>query len=184
MDASFSSRAWPLATAAIDHICARLGVRRPEACMKLKEALHEGTVKARGPINGANASVLESEFWRFAAIEPGGSAFNLSSLKKLSWFELNADDVLRVWPLAPPKRHPGGAPQAADWPAIEEALSREIESVGFPDRNAEPGWRTQADVIRWVEERTGNAEPGRTALKDNVSKMLRRIRDGRKVVSG
>jgi hypothetical protein len=70
----------------------------------------------------------------------------------------------------------GGRPPAADWPAIEEALEHEIAAVGFPHENAEEGWRTNADVVKWVEARLGESEPGKTALKDNVGKMLVRIR--------
>ncbi|WP_038381116.1 hypothetical protein [Bradyrhizobium elkanii] len=70
----------------------------------------------------------------------------------------------------------GGAPFAADWPALKQALKTEIQAVGFPSKQAEEGWRSQADVVRWIEERLGDAEPGRTALKDNVKRMLEEIR--------
>jgi hypothetical protein len=63
--------------------------------------------------------------------------------------------------------------------SLEEELAREIEAVGFPNENAEDGWRTVADVVRWVEARVGEWEPGKTALKDNVTKMLERIRAAR-----
>jgi len=70
----------------------------------------------------------------------------------------------------------GGRPPAADWPAIEEELEREIAAVGFPHRNAEEGWRTIADVVKWIEPRLGKSEPSKTALKENVSKMIEPIR--------
>jgi hypothetical protein len=70
----------------------------------------------------------------------------------------------------------GGRPPAADWAAIEEALEREIDAVGLPDKSAEPGWRNNADVVRWIEPLLGDAEPGRTALKQNTTDMLNRIR--------
>jgi hypothetical protein len=56
------------------------------------------------------------------------------------------------------------------------ALEREIDKVGFPYENHEPGWRTIADVVRWIEVRPKDDEPGKTALKDNVGAMLKRIK--------
>jgi hypothetical protein len=81
------------------------------------------------------------------------------------------------------RRNKGGAPPAADWPAIEEKLAAEIDLVGFPHRKGAEGWRTQADVVRFVEQLTGDAEPGKTALKQNVKRMLAEIRQkkGQKV---
>jgi hypothetical protein len=98
-----------------------------------------------------------------------------------SWDNLRFDpkEILARWPFDPPvnnNKAAGGRPPAADWRALEEALSREIAEVGFPNRDGEPGWQKPADVIRWVEERTGDYEPGKTALKTNVKAMLDRIR--------
>ncbi len=73
-----------------------------------------------------------------------------------------------------------GAPTAADWAELEVALEREIEKVGPPHKGAEKGWRTKADVARWIVVRTGDDEPGPSALKENVTKMLNRIRAKRK----
>ncbi|MGD0183778.1 MAG: hypothetical protein ABSC25_00845 [Roseiarcus sp.] len=80
-------------------------------------------------------------------------------------------------------KNKGGAPPAADWSAIQDSLEVEIDLVGFPRRDGSPGWRFKADVIRWVEKLTGDDEPGKTALKDNVSRMLDNIRQkkGQKV---
>jgi hypothetical protein len=86
-------------------------------------------------------------------------------------------DVLKEFPAkgrdsaSAPK---GGRPPAADWSAIEEALNKEIDLVGLPCKHGSPDWRTLADVIRWVEKLTGTDEPGKSALKDNVAKMLRK----------
>jgi hypothetical protein len=63
----------------------------------------------------------------------------------------------------------GGRPPAADWAALKDTLRREIEQVGFPSRDHEPEWRTQADVERWIAARTGEYEPGKTALRDNTN---------------
>jgi hypothetical protein len=68
----------------------------------------------------------------------------------------------------------GGAPPAADWPEIEKALEEEIRLVGFPSKDGPKGWRSKADVVRWVEEKLSNdEEPGKTALKENVNRMLK-----------
>jgi hypothetical protein len=71
----------------------------------------------------------------------------------------------------------GGKPPAADWPALQEALEREIDLVGLPRKDGPPGWRTTADVVHWLEERTGEDNPGKTALKDNAKRMLENIRE-------
>ena len=68
-------------------------------------------------------------------------------------------------------RRRGGRPPAADWSELEVALNREIDHVGLPSRDGAPEWRTQADVIRWLEPKLGKDEPGKTALKENVRLM-------------
>jgi hypothetical protein len=67
-------------------------------------------------------------------------------------------------------------PPAADWDALEVALEREIDAVGFPSKYGPPGWQSNADVVRWLEPYLGDYEPGKTALKDNVKRMLKNIR--------
>jgi hypothetical protein len=69
-----------------------------------------------------------------------------------------------------------GRPFAADWLAIRERVKDEIKLVGFPDKKGTPGWRSQADVVRFIEELTGDDNPGKTALKENAKKMLADIR--------
>jgi hypothetical protein len=69
-------------------------------------------------------------------------------------------------------RGKGGRPPAADWSAIRERLWRELDLVGLPRKDGPPGWRSMADVERYVEKLTGADEPGRTALKDNTKKMV------------
>jgi hypothetical protein len=94
------------------------------------------------------------------------------------WYHLAVDIAkFKTWARRPlEEKAQGGAPYAADWPALEEELQREIAAVGFPSKDHEPGWRRPADVIRWVEKRTGKDEPGRTSLKVNVNRMLENIR--------
>jgi hypothetical protein len=70
----------------------------------------------------------------------------------------------------------GGRPPAADWDALEVALEREIDAVGFPSKDGPPGWQFNADVVRWLEPLLGAYEPGKTALKDNAKRMVENIR--------
>jgi hypothetical protein len=118
-------RTWRFAQAAIDYICGRLGVDRRQACAVLKDALEDGQIRARGPMSGADASEIPSTFWRFAAIDPDGTAVNLSSLQKLAWFEVNLDDVLLLWPLAESSSDPAETPPAQ--PARKAVPKRELE---------------------------------------------------------
>ena len=90
--------------------------------------------------------------------------------------DLAMPDWLRSQVGAPQAEGRGGRPPAADWAALEEALEREIDAVGFPRRDGPPDWRSNADVVRWLEPRLGDYEPGKTALKDNAKKMVDRIR--------
>jgi hypothetical protein len=117
------TRTWEPAPAVIDYVARHLGVDRHRACAVLRDALF-ATVRSRGPIAGANASEIASEFWRFAAIDPEGFAIDLSSMKKLSWFEVNAEDVLRIWP-------PAAAPEREAEPAkvvCKQPSDREIRA--------------------------------------------------------
>jgi hypothetical protein len=57
-----------------------------------------GDIRAQGPIKSANADLIDKEFWRFTLPDANGNAFNLSSLKRIHWFEVSAEDVLSVWP--------------------------------------------------------------------------------------
>jgi hypothetical protein len=73
---------------------------------------------------------------------------------------------------AAPRRGKGGRPAAADWSEIQKALWDELDLVGPPRRDGPPGWQSYADVERWVMERTGDREPGKTALKENTKRMI------------
>jgi hypothetical protein len=133
----FGGQAWPLAPAVVDYIAPRIllpightierGERffpkrlpknkraeiRTRAREALKEALFRGDVHARGPVDGAHASKIDTEFWRFAATADDGSAVDLSFGRKLPWFEVNAADVLRLWPAEPEEIMPAPAPEDA-----------------------------------------------------------------------
>jgi hypothetical protein len=65
----------------------------------------------------------------------------------LVWLELHPN------PEVAPIKHAGGAPYKCDWPALEEALKIEIDTVGFPDKKSEPGWRNITDVAIWLGAR-------------------------------
>jgi hypothetical protein len=71
IDSHFTSR-WPLAPAVIDYIAIRLGISQHEACSALQQRLLDKSIKARGPINSASATEIDSEFWRFALPTPEG----------------------------------------------------------------------------------------------------------------
>jgi hypothetical protein len=186
MAAELNGRTWSLAPAVIDHVAWCLGVDRSQACLALKDALFEGRVRARGLVAGGNVSEIPTEYWRYAVIDPSGFAIDLHSMKKLQWFELCADDVLRVWPAAanPTARRVGGRPMAADWQAHEEALNQEIDLVGLPRKDGVPGWQTQTDAIKFVERQLGEDESPGTERTRRRDVAAGREETGRKVVSG
>jgi hypothetical protein len=73
------------------------------------------------------------------------------------------ETVLAVDTLAQP---PGGRPPKYDWEAYREAFKREVKIRGLPERNGgADGWRTQADVVKWVEDLI-ETEPGYERLPD------------------
>lgn len=97
IDSPFASR-WPLAQRVIDYIALSLAISRHEACLVLQQRLLDRSIKARGPINSASASEIDSEFWRFAPPDQEGKAYNISTIISLPWFEVCAKDVLLIWP--------------------------------------------------------------------------------------
>jgi len=114
----FNSR-WPLAPAVIDYVRMRMQAAKAEtgeeaqvtpneACAELQRRMLDGSVRARGPLKGVTAELIDAEFWRFALPSTDGAAVNLSLLRKLYWFEVSADDVEREWPNAT------GAPEPSD----------------------------------------------------------------------
>jgi hypothetical protein len=88
------TRTWELAPALIDYVSA--------AGEALKDALRDGRIRAHGLIVGVGEIDVDRLFWRFAEINPDGWAINLSSLQKLAWFEVNIEDVLKIWPPSAP----------------------------------------------------------------------------------
>lgn len=95
------------------------------------------------------------------------------------------EDFYRVWPAV--ENHVrdnrrdrtgiGGRSFVADWPEYERLLRSEILQVGYPMKTGAPGWRTIADVCRWIAERLADDEnPGPTTIRENVRVMLARIK--------
>jgi hypothetical protein len=125
----------------------------------------------------AQATQTEEPFvLKAGLIEPHGAVRWLLS-KPLRRSLIPAELIEHIEGIAPPPSPPkrkGGRPPAADWSAIEVAVNEEIDAVGLPSADGVPGWRTITDVIKWVEERTGQDTPGKTALKENVGAMIRR----------
>jgi hypothetical protein len=97
MNNLFTSK-WPLAPAVI--IALRLGISKQEACLALQKRLRDGSIRAQGPINSANAVEIERQSWRFRLPTPEGEACSLSRFVQLPlpWFEVCAKDVLAIWP--------------------------------------------------------------------------------------
>lgn len=101
-----ASRTWPLAPAAIDHIATAQQCTQQEACLLLQVPLLEGRIKARAPLLSHESGLIEvqpvpSEFWRYAPPGEDGTAFNLSTLIELPWFEVYLPEVQAIWPAKP-----------------------------------------------------------------------------------
>lgn len=134
------------------------------------------------PSGKANRTVADP----FCSIdEHGERVVRIHSHDTATGIHIDRDTLLKTWPAIPGVDKPkvtdrsgvGGRSTAADWPAIEQALECEINLVGFPDRAGAPGWQYKADVIRFVRPLLDDdSEPAEQTLKENVSRMLERIR--------
>jgi hypothetical protein len=98
------SSAWPLGQEVIDYVAAANGVPRRDACLVLQKRFLAEEIMARGPrlskeprglFAGVRAEAIEGEFWRTSPIAPDGRAGTMP------WFEVRAEDVLRIWPPTP-----------------------------------------------------------------------------------
>ena len=94
----FFNCAWPRATEAIDHVERISGLSRVEVCLELQRHFFDGKVRTRGPIIGAGADPIYQEFWRFTTPTINGNAFVLQGCTHLDWYEVNARDLIAIWP--------------------------------------------------------------------------------------
>jgi hypothetical protein len=62
-------------------------------------------------------------------------------------------------------RPSGGRPEGCDWPAVRDALFARLDELGPPHPQNGEGWRTKADVARWVQ---GLPEGGGTTVGDHA----------------
>jgi hypothetical protein len=78
----------------------------------------------------------------------------------------------------PLRRAPvGGRPPTVDWETIEDALALEVKARGVPDRENPKGWRTQADVERWINNLLSDRgdQASDTTVRDHTREMLSRL---------
>jgi hypothetical protein len=131
-------------------------------------------------------ATLELELTRNLLATPNGK--RLEDFPAIRSIRVRAEDLRREWrkkQKASGEKNKGGAPYAADWPTIQEALEAEINDLGFPCRDGAEGWRYQEDVVRFIERRCGDNEPGKSSLKRHAKEMLESIRrkKGQKLAS-
>jgi hypothetical protein len=165
-------RRWILGENAIGYVAERNHIPRGEAWLILQRLILDDVVHAR-----AESAEDLVDLARRAVLRSDGKIFSLRTCKPIGWFEVNSEDLLAAVPLIPLAAKKMGRPPAADWPAIKVRLKAEIEAVGFPDNNGAPGWRTKADVVKFIEPLLGEDEPGRTSLFANVTRMLAELRE-------
>ena len=115
-------------------IMLKCSVGKAQKIMENAAASGEVQVKKDGNVVGpVHPRGLTFLGWRIET-----RAIHIADLKY--WFGENYPNA------AAQKRKKGGAPAKADWPAISEAIRREITERGRPDRLNVKGWRCQADV--------------------------------------
>src|SRR5262249_11351205 len=79
----------------------------------------------------------------------------------------------------------GGRPPAVDWEPLEDALVKEIEILGFPERRNPPGWRGTKDVADWIEKTFPKdvEKVARRTIEDHVRRIIRDLKAAAKPVS-
>jgi hypothetical protein len=163
-----------------------------EARDKITDALRTGNVMGKGTLIGAAyPHAIDGEEWSRRVIDfkhnllatPPGKSF--SSCPEIRDVSVCVEILLRECAPqktpdkvehAEPEKNKGGAPTVADWPPIKEQVKDEIRLVGFPKRTNEPGWQYQADVARFIGDRTGGVETASSTLKAYARRWLKEIR--------
>ena len=191
-----AARFWPrVAEDATDHVAGDSTLRQlgaeftskwGQAASELLDEVSRGqlavygrSATSRGPL--AQIDRLECATLVFREDSQGSFAM-LAGDYEPRWRSLrfDASQIVAGWPSGHPDRKvkpkgKRGRPPSADWSAYEEAYNREVDTVGLPTKDGVPGWRSQSDVIRWLEPKLGDDEnPGKTALKERVGEMMRR----------
>lgn len=72
-------------------------------------------------------------------------------------------------------RRKRGAKAQYDWPAIEAAFNARVGEIGYPDDQNEDGWRSQADVERWIAAlaaRGVGREPSESLCREHARRFL------------
>lgn len=93
------------------------------------------------------------------------------------WF---ADDTARSAKVSPTdnRKNKGGRPPDYDWDAFNTEIIRVADLDGLPGPDGGEGWRTQADLIRymldWCEKNWGR-QPAESTVKMRISKIFQRV---------
>jgi hypothetical protein len=143
-----AGHAWPQAPHVFDHIAAVRGCSDLEARLELQREMQNSRVKARGPGVSSQIASIASEFWRYSLPEHDGTAFNLSTLVTLPWFEVCAADVLAIWPHE--------IEEAAEQEAPPKAVASEPEPSSRPpfNRNEAMALLASKKIGKWREPPT------------------------------
>jgi hypothetical protein len=177
---------WRPLKCAVDLVVAELGTR-DLAMDKVLCQLRDGRLHYRYreyPSAIEHPNDLPELFWRVAIInwaessaycqayETGQDYCAIYQIEVL----LPIEDAAAVSTEARPKGKPG-RPSEVDWDAIEAVFQLRIGELGLPDRDNEKGWRTKADVIRWVRRLLAdrNESAADSTIRDHLGSMLKRL---------
>jgi hypothetical protein len=158
-----------------------------QACVALQEQLLDRHIQTRGRIEatlaeidalgrmktrGSTIRAIDSEFWRFACPNPDGTAFNLSTLEKLSWFELCAEQVLRAFPPADALAEPEPVERYAGRPSIRSAIEAELEARAARGEMRDAITAEAKAILEWVNKNHPTAA-GRPTTARTIENQIR-----------
>jgi hypothetical protein len=159
---------WLSSEEAIAHICACIWYRRDGTLRRqlplsmvartyLQNALEDGSVRARGPLQGLRdlppkvqlrwpEVEISSAFWMGAEWDGGSGFRNRSRSELLPWFEVtkNEKELYELWPEADRRSMP--APFDDDWPLLEDVVEAMMQRLGVGKKGA---------LKRLISERPG-----------------------------
>jgi hypothetical protein len=112
MDGKIDGQSWPLLPIVLEHIARATGQSGYEATVVLHDRLRRGHVRAIGPLTGSYPEPIDPGYWQFHYPNPYGGTSGYDETANgprrrfLTWFRINANDVLREWPLPAPAPAP------------------------------------------------------------------------------